>query len=170
MEEQSFLYNSDPHHLVSSFIGTLESPASPSETQMKLLFLDIKTTIKNKLGSILEKLTQRYNRRNKADLDDCDNEICASTQFLQIQKKQLIDLQESLQRYCNVLPVLGFISANYDFNLIKSYLIPILVNERDIEPTVIKRANQFNSFKFGDIELLDVMNFLGGATRLDSFF
>ena len=66
-------------------------------------------------------------------------------------KNQLFDLQESLERYCDVLPVSGFNSANYDLNLIKSYLLPILVNEREIEPTVIKKANQFTSFKFGDI-------------------
>ena len=86
-----------------------------------------------------------------------------------MQKNQLIDLQELFERYCNVLPVFGFNSANYDVNLIKSYLLPILVNEQDIKPTVIKKANQFVSFKFGDIQLLDIMNFLGGATSLDSF-
>ena len=102
--------------------------------------------------------------------DDCESEIRASTQFLQIQKKQLIDLQETLERCCNVLPVFGFnTAAKYDLNLTKSYLLPILVNERDIEPTVIKKANQFISFKFADIQLLDIMNFLGGATSLDSF-
>ena len=46
-------------------------------------------------------------------------------------------------------------------------MLPILINERDIEPTVNKKANQFISFKFGDIQLLDIMNFLGGATSLD---
>ena len=101
--------------------------------------------------------------------DGCVNELCASTHFLLIQKNQLIDLQESLERYCNVLPVFGFNSAKYDPNLIKSYLIPILVKERGIEPTVIKKANQFISFKFGDFQLLDIVNFLGGATSLDSF-
>ena len=89
--------------------------------------------------------------------------------FWQIRKKQLIDLQQHLERYCNVLPVFGFNSAKYDLNLIKSYLLPILVNERNIEPTVIKKANQFISFKFSDIQMLDIMNFLGGATSLDSF-
>ena len=113
---------------------------------MKLLFLDIETTIKIKLGSILEKLTQRHNRREQAYLNDCDNEICASTQFLQIHKNQLIDLQESLERYCTVLPVFGFNGAKCDLNLVKSYLLPILANERDIKPTVIKKANQFISF------------------------
>ena len=84
-------------------------------------------------------------------------------------KKQLIDLQESLEPYCNVLPVFGFNSAKYDLNIIKSYLLPILVNEQEIEPTVIKKANQFSWFKFGDNQLLDIMNFLGGATSLNSF-
>ena len=56
-----------------------------------------------------------------------------------------------------------------DLNLIKSYLLPILVNERNIESTVIKKTKQFISFKFRDIQLLDIMKFLGGATSLDSF-
>ena len=102
-------------------------------------------------------------------MDDIDNETCTFTQFLQIQMKQSIYLQEHLERYCTLLPIFGFNSAIYDFNLIKSYLIRILVNERNIEPSVLKKANQFISFKFGDIQLLDIMNLLGGATSLDSF-
>ena len=86
-----------------------------------------------------------------------------------MQTNQIIDLQELFERYCNVLSVLGFNTAKYDIILIKSYLLPFLVNERDIEPRVIKNANEFVSFKFGDIQLLDIMNFLGGATSLDSF-
>ena len=58
-----------------------------------------------------------------------------------MQNNQLIDLQEQFERYCNVLPVFGLNSAKYDVTLIKSHLLPILVNERDIEPTVIKKAN-----------------------------
>ena len=174
VEDPIFVRNSDPHHLVASFIGALKNLASQKKAKMKNLFIDIEITKKNKLGSILEKLTQRHYRRESERFgisqDDCDNEICASTQFLQIQKKQLNDFQESLERYCNVLPVFGFNSANYDLNLIKSYLLACLVNERKIDPTVIKKANQFISFKLGDIQLLDIMNFLGGATSLGSFF
>ena len=93
-----------------------------------------------------------------------------STQFLQMQRNLPIDLQDHFERYCNTLPVFGLISAKYDMNLIKSYLLSILVNERQVEPTVIKKANQFVSFKFGDVQLLDIINFLAGATSLDSFF
>ena len=90
VKEPIFLYNSDPHHLVSSFIGTLECLALQSKAQMKLLLIDIETTIKIRLGSILQKLTQRHNRREDARFvmsqDDCDNESCDSTQFLETQK------------------------------------------------------------------------------------
>ena len=89
----------------------------------------------------MEKLTQCHNRGKQADLDDSDKETYTSTQFLQIQKKQSIDLQEHLERSCNVLPVFGFNSAKYDLNLTKSYLLPIHVNERNIDPTVIKESN-----------------------------
>ena len=93
VKEQIFFCNSDPHHLVNSLIGALEKLDLQSKAIMKNLFFDIETTIKIKQGSILEKLNQRHKRREQADLDDCDNETCTSTQFLQIQKKQLIDLQ-----------------------------------------------------------------------------
>ena len=43
------------------------------------------------------------------------------------------------------------------------------MNERDVEPTIIKEANQFVSLKFGNIQLLDILNFLGGAASLNSF-
>ena len=131
VEEPIFFCNSDPHHLIASFIGALENLASQSKALIKNLLPDTATAIKINLGSILEKLMQHHNRREQADLDDCDNEICASTQFLQIQKNQLIDLQESLERYCKVLPVFGFNSAKCDLNLIKSYLLPILFNEEE---------------------------------------
>ena len=168
MEEPIFLCNSDPHHLVASFIGVLETLASQSKAKLKNLFLDIEKTVKIKLGSFLEKLTQRHNRREQADLDDCDNEIRPQLISSRYKKTHLNDLQDSLERYCNVLHVFGFNSAKYDLNFIKSYLLPILINERDIEPTVIKKANQLISLKFGDVQLLDLMNFLGGATSLDS--
>ena len=93
VEEPILLYNSDPHHLVASFIGALESLVSQTKAQMKLLFLDVEATITFRLGSMFEKFMQRHNRREHARLDmsqhECDNEICASTNFLQIQKKSI---------------------------------------------------------------------------------
>ena len=172
--EPILLCNANPHHLISSFILALEGLATQSKAQMQLKFIEIETAIKIKLCAILEQLNQRRNQAERVSNfeDDCvveEEEKGSSTQFLQMQKNQLIDLQEHVELYCNVLPVFGFNSAKYDINLIKAYLLPILVNERDIEPTVIKKANQSASIKFGDIQLLDIMSFLGAATSLDSF-
>ena len=50
----------------------------------------------------------------QASLHDWDNERCVSTQFLQIKKNQLIDLQEHLELYCNVVFVFGLNGARYD--------------------------------------------------------
>ena len=167
------LSDANPHHLISSFITALEGLATQSKAQMNLHFIEVETAIKIKLCAILEQLNQRRNRAEKVSnfVVDCiveEEEKYLSTHFLQMQKNQLIALQEHFERYCNVLPVFRFISAKYDIILIKSYLLPIHVNERDIEPTVIKKANHFVSFKFGDIQLLDIMKLFGGATRLDS--
>ena len=174
--EPIFLCNSDPRHLVFSFVSAPEGLGTQSKAQMKLRFIEVETAVKIKLSSILEQLIRRHSQRERVidyDNDEYFNDTAEekelSTQFLQMPKSQLIDLQEHFERYCNTLPVVGFSSAKYDINLIKSYMLPILLNEQQIEPTVIKKANQFVSFKFGNVQLLDNMNFLGGATSLDSF-
>ena len=169
-----FLCNSNPRDLVESFIDAVEGLATQSKAQMKLKFLAIDTAIKSKLTRTLESLNERRCRNQRVfefeDHNEDDNEKKdASTQFLQMQKNQLIELQGHLGRYCNVLPEFGFNSAKYDINLIKSYWLPVLINETNMEPIVIKKANQFVSFKFGDVQLLDIMNLLGGATSPNSF-
>ena len=44
----------------------------------------------------------------------------------------------------------------------------ILIKDKEAEPMVVEKANNIISFKFGDIQLLNIMKFLGGATSLDS--
>ena len=168
-----FLCHSNPRNLVDSLFDAVEGLATQSNTQMKLNFLEVERTIKSKLNRALESVNDRRCRNQR--IFDCmdhffedDNEMKgAPTQFLQMHKNQFVEPQEHLERYCNVLPVFGFNSAKYDINLVKSFLLPILINERKKEATVIEKANQFVSFKFGDVQLVDFLNFLGGATSLD---
>ena len=56
-----------------------------------------------------------------------------------------------------------------DLPKINTYLIPHLITDRSNQPTVIKKSNQFISFGFSDIQLLDSLNFHGGATSLYLF-
>ena len=57
-------------------------------------------------------------------------------------KESIIWFIRTFRTVLQILPVFGFNSAKYDLNLFNSYLLPILMSERDIEPTVIKKANQ----------------------------
>ena len=135
--------------------------------------METENRLKTKLNQIFSTLTQGRCRKEPVleFEDECieEQEQDVSTQFLQTQKNQLIDFQDDLERSCNVLPAFGFNSKEYDINLIKGYLLPLFINERGIESKVIKTANQFVSLKFGDVELLDISNSLGGATSLDFF-
>ena len=173
--EPIFLCSSNPRDLVESFIDAVEGLATQSKAHMKSKFLEKETAIKSKLTQTLESLNECRCRNQSVFefedhcFEDDNEEKDASTQFLQMQKNQLIELQEHLERYCNVLPVFEYYSAKYDINSIKSNLLPILINERNIEPFVIRKANQFVSFKLGDVQLLEIMKFFGGATSLDSF-
>ena len=141
---------------------------------MKLKSIELETAIKKKLCKLLEQLNQRHNVAETVTdfVEECNvdsEEQDLYTQFLQVQNIQIIDLQEHFQRYCIVLPVFRFNSAKYDLNLIKSHLLPIFVDERDVETIVKKEADQFVSSNFCDIQLLDIMNFLDGATSLNYF-
>ena len=60
-------------------------------------------------------------------------------------------------------------SSKKSFNKSKSYSLPNHVNRRDIEHTVIKKANHFFSFNFGDKQLLIIIFFFVGEIVFDSF-
>ena len=119
-----------PHHLIASFIGALEGLVSQGKTKSKLLFHGVETTIKITMGTIREKLNQRHAQREQlwspyAYPDDCENGNCVPIQFHQIQKGQAFALQETLEWFCNVLPVFGFNNAEIYLNLINSFCYPI---------------------------------------------
>ena len=78
-------------------------------------------------------------------------------------------IRKKLEKYCSTLPCFGFNSSRYDINLIKEYLLALLVKQKLTPPEVIKKTNQYVSFYFDKIQFLDILNFLGGATSLDSF-
>ena len=142
---------------------------------MRTKFQDVERVVNERMSKIFQELNERCRNHSTEYFDyeiECiedTEEIDKSTQFLRMQKKQLIDLKQNLERYVNTLLVFGFNSGRYYLNLIKSYLIPYLINDKEAEPMVIKKANNFVSFKFGDKQLSDIIKFLGGATSLDSF-
>ena len=169
IEEPVFLCDKDHKNLIVSFVEALEELANKSKTEMQTKFASIQETINSRVKANFEKLNERKGHTTPAFdfVDECIEE--EEEADMSTQKNLFLDLQQHFERYINTLPVFGFNSGKYDLNLIKSYFLPCLIHERDIQPTVIKKANHFVSFKFGDVQFLDILIFLGGATSLDSF-
>ena len=141
-----FLCNKDPKNLIVFFVEALEELANKSKTEMQTKFASFQEIINSRVKAIFEKLNARKGHTTPIfDFDDeCideeeEEEADMSTQFLQMQKNQLFELQQHFERYINTLPVFGFNSGKYDRNLIKIYLLPYLIHERDVQPTVIKK-------------------------------
>ena len=167
LKEPIFLCEKDPNRLIISFVAQLETLSAKNKADLRPKFLEVEAEIETRLSDISSRLEiiSESQLENSIKAEDSN----ASKKFLRYQQKQLLDLQCHFNNYVDTLPVFGLNSGKYDLNLIKSYLIPHLFNDKAITPTVIKKTNQFISFKFGDIQFLDIVNFLGGATTLDSF-
>ena len=142
---------------------------------MRTKFQQIEYIVNNRVKKIFDKdnartLTERqefFDYEDESVKDGEEDDM--SKQILKFQNNQLIDLKKHLERYFNTLPLFGFNSGRYNLNLINFGLIPYLICDKEIEPKVIKKANDFISFRFGDVQLLELMRFLKGATTLDLF-
>ena len=66
VKEPIFLCNSDSYQLALSFFAALENLALQNKSRLKDLFCDIGTTIKIKLGSILENLPNKIGESKQA--------------------------------------------------------------------------------------------------------
>ena len=167
LDEPVFLCENDPYRLIISFVAQLKTLAAKNKAELRPKFLAVEAEIKTMLSDVSS--TLQIISETQPNISSEKDDSNATKSFLRIQQKQLLDLQRHFNSYVDTLPVFAFNSGNYDLNLIKAYIIPDLLNDRDIQTTVIKKANQFISSKFGDIQFLDILNFLAGATSLDSF-
>ena len=151
IDDPILLKNKDPQNLIIDFVNNLELLAEKNKLEMRTKLQDIEVAVNERSKNIFDQLNERgkiYSSNKFGYKDECiedSEESDMSTQFLQIQKNQLIPLKKHLERYVNILPVFGI----YDLNLIKSYLIPYLIRDKEQETSVIKKANNFISFKFG---------------------
>ena len=161
--------------MIIDFVSKLELLAEKSKLEMRTNFQDIEVAVNERMKKSFDLLNERaknYSSNKFEYKDECikvSEEADMSTQFLWIQKNQLIVLKQHLERYVNTLPVFGFNNGRYDLTFIKSYLIHYLIRDKEQETSVIKKANDFISFKFGDVKFLDIMKFLRAVTILDSF-
>ncbi|UMM32809.1 hypothetical protein L5515_006485 [Caenorhabditis briggsae] len=81
-------------------------------------------------------------------------------------------LETKVQRYCEVIPILGFNSSFYDINLISRPFIQEIMKRREydgVNPMVIKEGNRYKTIKTGQFQFLDQMSYVAAGTKLESF-
>ena len=66
--------------------------------------------------------------------------------------------------------VYGLNTVEKHINSVKTCLVPIFVIEQEIETIIIRKAKQVVSFASGNVQWLDILNFVGGATSPGAFF
>ena len=145
IDEPVFLFDNDPKALIISFVEPIEDSLNKSYTEIGTKFSSIEAIMRAWVNAICKNLNKRKDQNTSAF--ECEDEgteeddgTDMSKLFFQMQKNQLLDFQQHFECYVNTLPVFGFNSGKYDFNLIKSYFFPYFTHERDIQPTVIKKA------------------------------
>ena len=83
--------------------------------------------------------------------------------------KKLEKISESLRKYCCQLPVLGFNSARYDLNLIKTKIAIHLKMHLSKESFVVKRGNSYACLANDKFKFLDITSYLSPGTSYVAF-
>ena len=106
--------------MIIDFVSKLQLLAEKSKLEMRTKFQDIEVAVNERMKKIFDQLNERgknYSSNKFEYEDECiedSEEADMSTQFLRIQKNQLIDLKHHLERYVITLPVFEFNSGRYD--------------------------------------------------------
>jgi len=71
-------------------------------------------------------------------------------------KHPLVKLKDELEKYINIIPVVGFSSSRYDLNVLRPFLLPHLKQGT----CIIKKTNQYLSLSSDRLKFLDIQNYL----------
>ena len=174
-----FLCNENPMQLIREFLDELLKLSEQSATMMQTKFNNVLIQLDEKIHEIQsnfpgiesvegsQRETGLFSAEAELDIEDEDSSYEMKVQKSKLRK--LLNLKDQVNRYCNELPVFGFNSSRYDLNLIKDYLLKILLLERNCSPSVIRKSNQFIGMNFLGLQFLNILNFLGGSVSLDNF-
>ena len=151
-------------------IGALVRLAAEIEAQVKLKVLQVETTKRGKFSNLVENTNAQFTHKNETE------EICSKMIFLMSQHSFYKTLKTTnwvggsnwdIMQY---EAVYGLNTVEKHINSVKTCLVPIFVIEQEIETIIIRKAKQVVSFASGNVQWLDILNFVGGATSPGAFF
>ena len=198
-EEAKCFVNADPKALIESmmtYTGSIaDSACDSAESQWASAIEDLEDLIEKyelKLGKEPKRKKRRKDPTQSSEaghdkLKVKDDELKGLTDE---ERKSLISQWEStcekltrllgsLYHNCRQIPVLGFNSAKYNLNLVKSQLIPWL--RQDVDPnkdddgedtckiSVIKKGSTYTQIGARRFRFLDISNYLAGGVSYSAF-
>ena len=101
IDEPVFLCDKDPKALNISFVEAIEDLANKSKTEMRTKISSIEAIIRARVNAVCKILNNRKDQNASAfecevERTEEDDEAHMSTQFLQMHKNQLLNLQQHL--------------------------------------------------------------------------
>ena len=125
---------------------------------------------------ISEQIPDQINERDVQDSQVKSDEVIINTTTAGVELnkqilKQLKKIQTDLKKFCEEFPVLGFNSARYDINLVKTKLIKQLklASQKDKEAFVVKRNNSYVCIALQSFKFLDVSQYLAPGVSYEAF-
>lgn len=89
--------------------------------------------------------------------------------LIEEERKYAGNLRDELEKYCKQLVCIGFNSAKYDINLIKSYLIKHLIPENGNDTFTVKRNNSYVCISTPTFKFLDITQYLSPGINYAGF-
>ena len=174
-----FLCSENPMQLIREFLDELLKVSEQSATIMQKIFNNVLIQLDEKIQEIQtnfpgiesvegsKRETGLFSAEAELVIEDKDSSYEMKVQKSKLRK--LLNLKDEVNRYCKELAVFGFNSSRHDLNLIKDYLLKILLLERNCTPSVIRKSNQFIEMIFLGLQFLEILNFIAGSVNLDNF-
>ncbi|XP_060570376.1 uncharacterized protein LOC132728723 [Ruditapes philippinarum] len=104
------------------------------------------------------------------DDDDDDDDYRTFPETSKLMVNLIKRTREQFETYCHQVPVIGFNSAKYDLNLIKSKLAKCLkLQEPKQQKFVVKRNHAYMCLSNPNLRFLDMVNYLPPGTSYDKF-
>lgn len=85
------------------------------------------------------------------------------------EKKCIEKLKLEMEKYCEQIICIGFNSAKYDINLIKSYLIKHLQLDSSKSTLTVKRNNSYACISTPMFKFLDITQYLSPGINYSTF-
>ena len=150
--EHIFICDINPRSLVTKFLELL-ALSKRSSMELRQLFDPCFHLFQQKINELNGNLPQ--------NVHDEEEDEASNLKLLRYLKKLYVGVKVELESYCDNLPVFGLNSSRYDLNLIKEFLLEILLRDFHCSPSVIKSCNKYIAMNFMRLQFLDI---LGGVS------